>query len=244
VDLVQVTAAVSPGNSGGPLLDGSGCVLGVISSHLTGGQDLNMAVAVSELRELLARPRDPVPLDRWEDGAVDGSLSPLERKLQTEKALQRWLSRHGSQESGGRLYYEESVAGDGMTLTCYVSCEGSGDPGEIEVGVLRDTGRNTYRLTVTLRPGSFLFDVNLLTKSGAQTVMEGSRGGISARTFRKSDFYLRVEHAPTPELERSASALAAELLTEALSFLELVLETVGEEEGVRFSLAGLGFDKL
>jgi hypothetical protein len=54
--VVQTSAATSPGNSGGPLVDGEGRVLGVISFGATRGQNLNFAVASSELEKLMAAP--------------------------------------------------------------------------------------------------------------------------------------------------------------------------------------------
>jgi hypothetical protein len=54
--VVQTSAATSPGNSGGPLVDGEGRVLGVISYGAIGGENLNFAVASSELEKLMAAP--------------------------------------------------------------------------------------------------------------------------------------------------------------------------------------------
>jgi S1-C subfamily serine protease len=52
---VQTTAAISPGSSGGPLLDDKGCVVGVTTATLRGGQNLNFAVAAPKVKTLLAK---------------------------------------------------------------------------------------------------------------------------------------------------------------------------------------------
>src|SRR5262249_19291832 len=50
---LQFTAPVSPGSSGGPLLDATGRVAGVVTALRRGGQNLNFAVPASEIRDFL-----------------------------------------------------------------------------------------------------------------------------------------------------------------------------------------------
>ena len=50
---IQITAPISPGSSGGPLLNDKGQVIGIIVGGITEGQNLNFAIPSNYLKELL-----------------------------------------------------------------------------------------------------------------------------------------------------------------------------------------------
>lgn len=80
--LMEITASVSPGSSGGPVLNSRGQVVGIASTSLAAGQELNVALCVSDLKRLLeARPVNvslsPVNLPVR---ASNGVASPLTSK--------------------------------------------------------------------------------------------------------------------------------------------------------------------
>lgn len=49
---IQITAPISKGNSGGPLLDETGKVIGITSAFLINGQNLNLAIPIKEVEQL------------------------------------------------------------------------------------------------------------------------------------------------------------------------------------------------
>ena len=56
--LLQMTASISPGSSGGPVLNSSGELIGISVSQLTDGQNLNFAIPKSYLQILLDFKKD------------------------------------------------------------------------------------------------------------------------------------------------------------------------------------------
>ncbi len=50
---IQITAPISPGSSGGPLLNDKGEVIGIVAGAITEGQNLNFAIPSNYLKELL-----------------------------------------------------------------------------------------------------------------------------------------------------------------------------------------------
>ena len=57
---LQVTAPISPGSSGGPLFNMAGEVVGITTSHLIGGQNLNFAIPINDVKLMLSRTSSTV----------------------------------------------------------------------------------------------------------------------------------------------------------------------------------------
>ncbi len=62
--MLQLAVPVEPGNSGGPVVDLQGRVLGVVTMKSAVTENLGFAIAASDLQSLIDKP-NPVPLDRW-----------------------------------------------------------------------------------------------------------------------------------------------------------------------------------
>ena len=75
---VQVTAPISPGNSGGPCLNDIGEVIGVVSSTYRGGQNINMAIDILHVKQLLASNTALIVYSSLFPEVVTKSINPRE----------------------------------------------------------------------------------------------------------------------------------------------------------------------
>lgn len=135
--LVQISAPISHGSSGGPVLNMRGEVIGVSVSVLSEGQNLNFAVPVTELSRLASAPRGRVDFSGdlrfgGNRGGTTGGrdISDLNLRTLPRIALGQTLS--------GRLASTDFRRPDGSYADAYVY---NGRAGEV--------------ITVTLRSNAF-----------------------------------------------------------------------------------------
>ena len=104
-DMLQLAMPIEPGNSGGPVLDMHGRVLGVVTMKSAISDNLGFAVAGNLLKPLLEKP-NTVPLDRW---LKIGSLD-----------LKQWNPLFGArwQKKGGRIVVSGAGEGFGGRSLC------------------------------------------------------------------------------------------------------------------------------
>jgi S1-C subfamily serine protease len=68
-NLLQTTAPISPGSSGGPLFNMAGEVVGITTSHLEGGENLNFAIPINDAKTLMTRVSQVLPFPDEPDDA-------------------------------------------------------------------------------------------------------------------------------------------------------------------------------
>jgi len=93
--LIQMTAPISPGSSGGPVLNSNGELVGISVSQLKNGQNLNFAIPRSYL-EILMTYKKEYPED----------LSKLDNKLKI-----------GQEYAGGIIFFLDNTGKHGKVVT-------------------------------------------------------------------------------------------------------------------------------
>ncbi len=79
LEVLQISAPIAPGSSGGPLFNERGEVIGVAAAILNGGQNLNFALPINYVKNLAASPK-PVPIGSF--AAAVALLQPRRPRVQ------------------------------------------------------------------------------------------------------------------------------------------------------------------
>jgi hypothetical protein len=138
--LLQITAPISPGSSGGPVLNANGEVIGVSVATFRGGQNLNFAIPSNYLRTLLAKAGPAIAL-------AQARSSKAERSILAD--------------IGGRS--TEGVVGANLTYDSYAQM---GDYSFSLVNKLREPVRNVYCLIVFYDVQGTPLDVQIVRYPG------------------------------------------------------------------------------
>jgi len=180
IDLIQTTAAISLGSSGGPLLSGYGKILvvGVTSGFVPGGQSLNLVVPAGLVRDLIGKKgtirRLPPPLVNIEVPPPPDQVPQYERKFtdpfdqEVQKGIDRavqflWSAR---KEDGNWEPVKLNLGNDVMrfpvgptALACFALLESGISPQDKRMAKsLRWLGRQktTKTYTLALRANAWL----------------------------------------------------------------------------------------
>ena len=116
--VIQTDTAISPGNSGGPLIDKNGDVIGVVTFKIRGGENLNFAIPINYVRALLSF-EELMSLDELALALGKSSVS-LFVESEDDSLTGTWLSltsntKRTMQQQGDYLY--GTFKGDGSSAT-------------------------------------------------------------------------------------------------------------------------------
>jgi hypothetical protein len=124
--LLQTTAPISRGNSGGPLINMFGEVVGINVAYREGGQNLNFAIPVNDAKLLLEHrpavlrdlPNEPLPVEEESPGERHGEAAPSQQKACDEQAEKFVRNDRLGFEVSAEIGYANHY--DPKTNKCYV----------------------------------------------------------------------------------------------------------------------------
>jgi len=108
VTLIQSDAAANPGNSGGPMLDRNGRVVGILTAGYRGQQGLNFAVSIDHARDILEGRQTAASGGGLNTGTAAAPIVPGGRPVESESDRRRqqgeqiFAQRLASAEEGAR----------------------------------------------------------------------------------------------------------------------------------------------
>jgi serine protease Do len=106
--ILQIDAAVNPGNSGGPVLNGGNCVAGVATFKLNDSEGLNFAISASVVRDFLANLPPAAASPAVEQAATEGGGETLclFKRPESEDPEQIPCRVSGARTAGGQTIYQ------------------------------------------------------------------------------------------------------------------------------------------
>jgi hypothetical protein len=105
--VIQMTASVSPGNSGGPAFSSNGDVIGVVVFKLRDGESLNFAVPINYIRGMLEAADGSKPISKWSNSpGVEGVFTEKVSSKTTRWKSMSWGATYLVRVDGDYLYAE------------------------------------------------------------------------------------------------------------------------------------------
>jgi hypothetical protein len=146
VSMIQISAPISPGSSGGPVMDERGEVIGVATMVLAGGQNLNYAVPVRYVRPLLGTGDQPRRFARSLLPRASGGLASVGERPSARPGSSRVGERMPPRSTSGGSRWEEQVIGFLETGEEMLEGEGFARTHEYETGTLRRGASESVRI--------------------------------------------------------------------------------------------------
>ncbi len=227
VTYIQTSAAISPGSSGGALINKYGEVVGITSASYVYGQNLNLALPISYISGY----------QNVELVSLTALFDKPQTKLQTQAfaALGDWIVENANQEiSGWPGYYEYN--------------------GSTEYSLVYNKEYDLIMLTVFYAPGKYLqisnialspseqdyytdFRIDDTTKSEEESVFHGT-GSIYSPSFDQDTSVTFSEYTGDSEDLEQCESIAKSMYLNSLEYLDYFFAT----HIPNYSIRDFGFD--
>lgn len=146
VSMIQISAPISSGSSGGPVMDTRGEVIGVATMVLSGGQNLNYAVPARYIRPLLATGETPQRFARSQLPRASGGLASVGESRVERPGPSRPGGRVPPRSTNARGRWENQVIGLLQMSEEMLRGEGFSRTHDYETGTLRQGDSESVRV--------------------------------------------------------------------------------------------------
>ncbi|MEN8376812.1 MAG: S1C family serine protease [Gemmatimonadota bacterium] len=143
--LIQISAPISSGSSGGPVLNSAGEVIGIATLTVEDGQNLNLAVPARYAEGLLALSQEPTPFDQvaWTPRQHDSEAIAAEASEELEPWAQILADEmevivKAAEESGFVAIHEPEIAMIDQGQNYTVKFEYDGPHDEVAIAAVCD----------------------------------------------------------------------------------------------------------
>lgn len=240
-DIIQITAAISEGNSGGPLLNADGRVIGVMCAYYVDGQNLNIAISSNTLEELLGSGYEKRELESWKDRPA----MPAENAAFS--ALSEWIANYGDETVGEYKAYREHKGylrrlGDtgSYHVTDYraIYCA---DIDQICLTCTAEYDEFNYTTYLWLTSTGTAFEASFYEDTADfESIFEGT-GTVYASTFNEQSTFTFDSYIGDSGMVDTYQAEATRMLLDSLDFLEKIFLYYLPPFGYDFGISDFGF---
>ena len=188
IEMQQLAIPVEPGNSGGPVIDAQGQVVGIISMKSAMTANLGFAIPVNQLKTLISKP-NKVPMARWLQ------LGGLNTNQWTQLMGAQWIQKPGRIEVsgmgngfGGRTLCLNNTAEQTLPYEVSVEVKLGTEQGAAGLVFASDQGEKHYgfypsagQLRLTRFDGPTVFNWNILQQAPSSSYRPGDFNEIRVR---------------------------------------------------------------
>lgn len=154
VSYLQVTAPISPGSSGGAILDKFGNVIGISTATIEGGQNLNFAIPARHIEGLLELDSNTVRFEEFAEALKMVPANEQEGRSDETRAIIENLSPEAKEELSEYLPFERQILARLLAYSLTVEEYDFEMTDHVRDGLLVEGA--TEGFYVTLGPGNYL----------------------------------------------------------------------------------------
>lgn len=242
---IQTSAPISPGSSGGALINKNGKVIGITSAEIIDSQNLNLAIPISAIEGSSRKKAVPLTnIGEFENELILGDINVagLKKDIAADMLLRTFVYNYSNETISGNPAYIESAEEDGIGIVyalcvdededkLYAMCYYSGTGGELAYAMIE--------LTPTVHDAYTFYSYRESDKANAYTA--SGYADVSKDLVCQDMYYYFEETSGMQYGEEFAHRdFALDLICASLGFADYVLQSYLYPYGVS-GIADLGF---